>query len=67
MHVVAPTASLIAAVPVAYYVFDVLRLDGRSTLELPYLRRRETLAALAVSGDAVQSPEHYTDVAGWMS
>jgi bifunctional non-homologous end joining protein LigD len=64
MHVVAPTASLIAAVPVAYYVFDVLHLDGRSTLDLPYLRRREILATLAVQGVVVHVPEHYLDMAG---
>jgi bifunctional non-homologous end joining protein LigD len=64
MHVVAPTASLIAAVPVAYYVFDVLHLDGRSTLDLPYLRRREILATLAVRGDVVHLPEHYLNMAG---
>ena len=33
LHVAAPTARLLAAVPVAYYVFDVLHLDGMSLLD----------------------------------
>jgi bifunctional non-homologous end joining protein LigD len=62
MHVVEPPLSLVAAVPVAYYVFDVLHLDGRSTMDLPYLRRRELLGGLPVQGEAVRVPEHYVDV-----
>jgi bifunctional non-homologous end joining protein LigD len=64
MHVVEPVVSLLAAVPVAYYVFDLLHLDGRDTLDLPYRQRRELLATLPVRGDAVQLPEHYLDAAG---
>jgi hypothetical protein len=33
LHVAGPTARLLAAVPVAYYVFDVLHLDGMSLLD----------------------------------
>jgi bifunctional non-homologous end joining protein LigD len=60
MHVVEPPASLIAAVPVGYYVFDLLRLDGTSTLDLPYARRRELLAGLPLAGTVVQVPEFVT-------
>jgi bifunctional non-homologous end joining protein LigD len=59
MHVTGPPASLLAAVPVRYYVFDLLHLDGRSTLDEPYERRRELLAALAPAGAAVSVPDHY--------
>jgi bifunctional non-homologous end joining protein LigD len=64
MHVVAPTGSLLAAVPVAYYVFDLLRLDGRSTLELPYRQRRELLDGLPLDGAAILRPTHFVGVPG---
>jgi bifunctional non-homologous end joining protein LigD len=63
MHVVAPTASLLAAVPVGYYVFDLVHLDGESTLPLPYRQRRELLAGLSLAGDVVQVPQHFLGVA----
>jgi bifunctional non-homologous end joining protein LigD len=40
------------SVPVTYLVFDVLYLDGRSCLDLPYERRRELLEALELRGPA---------------
>jgi bifunctional non-homologous end joining protein LigD len=58
MHVVDPPAGLLSAVPVRYYVFDVLHLDGESLLHLPYERRRELLADLDPAGDVVRTPEH---------
>lgn len=61
MHVHGPTAGLLAEVPVAYYVFDVLHLDGEPTMHLPYLRRRELLAGLGLAGDVVRVPEHFID------
>jgi bifunctional non-homologous end joining protein LigD len=42
--------------PVAYLVFDVLHLDGRSTLALPYEERRDLLEGLALSGPHWQTP-----------
>ncbi|WP_199431463.1 non-homologous end-joining DNA ligase [Qaidamihabitans albus] len=36
--------------PVTYLIFDLLHLDGRSCLSLPYHRRRELLEALELSG-----------------
>lgn len=63
MHVRSPSAELVAAVPVAFYVFDLLHHDGTSLLREPYDARRERLAALgldAVAGVAV--PPGYTDV-----
>jgi bifunctional non-homologous end joining protein LigD len=61
MHVIHPTASLLAAVPAGYYVFDLLHLDGEPVLHLPYQRRRELLAALPLTGTTVQIPEHVVD------
>jgi bifunctional non-homologous end joining protein LigD len=44
--------------PVVYMIFDLLRLDGLSTLELPYAERRARLAALGLAGPAWQTPAH---------
>src|SRR4029077_11422781 len=60
MHVSAraQVKRLAQSVPVTYLIFDVLWLDGHSLLELPYAERRERLAALALDGEAWQTP-HY--------
>ena len=54
MHVAEPAAVRRAAagVPVTYLVFDLLHLDGRSLLDLPYTQRREALAELSLSGES---------------
>ena len=64
MHVLSPTAQLRNEVPVTYYVFDVLALDGKSTTGLPYLRRRAELTDLALSGPRLRVPPYWTDVDG---
>ena len=46
MHVVAPPNDLVARVPAAYFVFDVLYLDGASHLTRPWTERRDLLDAL---------------------
>ena len=52
MHVTNPTQvrRLLAGTPVTYLAFDVLHLDGRGTLDLPYTRRRELLESLELAG-----------------
>ncbi|MEV0357742.1 non-homologous end-joining DNA ligase [Nocardia sp. NPDC050697] len=62
MHVVAPTAALLAAYPVEFIVFDVLEVDGESLLNRPYTERRETLAALELAGELVPVPPFWTGV-----
>lgn len=42
--------------PVTYLVFDVLHLDGHSTLELPYTERREILESLGLEGPRWHTP-----------
>ncbi len=42
---------LAATVPVTYMVFDLLHLDGRSTLTLPYVERRRRLDELGLADD----------------
>ncbi len=64
MHVVRPTMQLRNAFPVTYYVFDVLGLDGESTIAMTYLERRRLLDGLGLSGRRVQVPPFWTDVDG---
>ncbi|NUS63525.1 MAG: DNA ligase [Saccharothrix sp.] len=65
MHVARPGADLLVRVPVVYYVFDLLHVDGRSLLGVPYAQRREELAALGLDGRAeVRVPPSFTDVDG---
>ncbi|WP_338013242.1 non-homologous end-joining DNA ligase [Saccharothrix sp. CB00851] len=48
--------------PVAYYVFDLLVLDGRSTQHLPYHERRAMLTALQLPGEhPIQVPPSFPD------
>ncbi len=61
MHVHGPPPSLVVQVPVRYYVFDLLHLDGADTTALPYRRRRELLAGLHLAGPVVQVPAHHPD------
>ena len=45
---------------ISYLVYDVLWLEGRSTLDLAYTERRELLDGLALSGPAWQTPPSFT-------
>src|SRR4051794_5781024 len=45
--------------PATYVAFDLLPLDGRSILELPYTERRELLAGLELDGVSLQTPSHH--------
>jgi bifunctional non-homologous end joining protein LigD len=46
--------------PVTYLAFDLLHLDGRSTRELSYERRRELLLDLALdNGSRWRTPRHF--------
>ncbi len=46
--------------PVAYMAFDLLHLEGRSTLDLPYVERRELLEDLELEGPHWQTPAYHT-------
>ena len=63
MHVTAASTirRLAREVPVVYLVFDVLWLDGHSTLELAYTDRRRLLEQLALDGPSWQTPRYYLD------
>ena len=45
--------------PVTYVIFDLLHLDGRLTMELPYRRRRELLEQLELQGPAWRTPAYH--------
>jgi bifunctional non-homologous end joining protein LigD len=44
--------------PVTYVIFDLLHLDGRRTIDLPYHRRRALLEQLELKGSAWQTPAY---------
>jgi bifunctional non-homologous end joining protein LigD len=58
MHVSDPSAARLLAGqnPVTYLVFDLLQLDGRPLLDLPYSERRELLESLELAGSYWQTP-----------
>jgi bifunctional non-homologous end joining protein LigD len=58
MHVASASqaAMLAGQTPVTYLVFDVLQLDGRPLLDLPYSERRAQLDKLALAGPNWQAP-----------
>lgn len=45
-------------VPVTYVIFDLLHLDGRSTMAMPYDERRELLEGLGLEGPAWRTPQN---------
>jgi bifunctional non-homologous end joining protein LigD len=53
-----PAKSLLDAVPVYYYVFDVLHADGRDTRALPLLERKELLRNVLRFHDPLRYTEH---------
>jgi anti-sigma regulatory factor (Ser/Thr protein kinase) len=58
----APSRALVDGIPVSFYVFDVLEVDGRSTARLPYRARRELLAEIDLAGGRVVVPPWFTGV-----
>ncbi|NUR84166.1 MAG: DNA ligase [Nonomuraea sp.] len=59
MHVRSPSRPLLATVPVYYHAFDVLHLDGRSLLRLPYEERRQVLDGLELERGRVRVPPSF--------
>jgi bifunctional non-homologous end joining protein LigD len=46
-------------VPVLYYAFDLLYLDGYDWRRVPLEQRKKKLASLLISGDSVRYSDHY--------
>jgi bifunctional non-homologous end joining protein LigD len=61
MHVASESVQrrLAASHPVAYVIFDLLYLDGRSLMDLRYDERRERLLELQLRGPNWQTPAHH--------
>lgn len=64
MNLQRPSATMRRRVPVAYYVFDLLRLDDRCTLLLPYRQRREMLEELDLSAGPIVLTPYFLDADG---
>jgi bifunctional non-homologous end joining protein LigD len=60
MHLSSDSAvrRLASEAPVSYMIFDLLYLDGRGTMELPYAQRRALLDELELRGPAWQTPAY---------
>jgi bifunctional non-homologous end joining protein LigD len=56
-----PGAALVSAVPVYYYLFDVLWADGRDVRALPLLERKQILHGLLSFADPLRYTEHRTE------
>jgi bifunctional non-homologous end joining protein LigD len=63
MHVASETTArkLAREVPVVFLAFDLLWLDGHSTLDVPYEDRRALLEKLELNGPSWQTPGWYRD------
>ncbi len=48
-----------ADVPVLYYAFDLLYLDGYDWRKLPLEERKKKLASILITGDALRYSDHY--------
>jgi DNA ligase D-like protein (predicted ligase) len=55
-----PGPSLVASVPVFFYLFDVLWADGRDVRARPLAERKEILQDLLAFGDPLRFAEHRT-------
>ncbi|GAA2875353.1 hypothetical protein GCM10010443_42110 [Actinoplanes cyaneus] len=64
IHVASPAPALLHTVPVVYYAFDLLWLDGRSLLDEPYEQRRRRLLELRLDGRGVRTPPEFIGVDG---
>jgi bifunctional non-homologous end joining protein LigD len=56
MHVLRPSAELVARVPVTFLVFDVCFLAGESLLRMRYVDRRAVLEGLGLDGPRWATP-----------
>jgi bifunctional non-homologous end joining protein LigD len=61
MHVTsaAQAAMLAGQIPVTYLIFDLLQLDGRPLIDLPYAQRRALLDELNLTGPYWQTPPSF--------
>ena len=58
MHVRAPSADLLTAVPAVYYIFDVIYCDGYDLLDVPLLQRKQLLQRLLHGNERFRFSDH---------
>src|SRR5256886_4036766 len=58
MHVRAPSESMLAQIPVVYFVFDLLYCDGYDLREAPLLDRKQLLHGLLHTSPRVRYADH---------
>lgn len=56
-----PSRALMHEVPIAYMIFDLLYLNDRALMRVPYRDRRSILNALKLSSEKWQTPPSYTN------
>ena len=59
-----PSSDVVAHLPVLYLAFDLLLLDDRLLLELPYQQRRDLLRTVPLPHPRVQVPPSWPGVEG---
>ena len=61
MHASSPSVirRLASEAPVSYIIFDLLYLDGHTTIALPYRERRALLEGIELKGPAWQTPAYH--------
>jgi bifunctional non-homologous end joining protein LigD len=61
MHASSPSVirRLASEAPVSYMIFDLLYLDGHTTITLPYRERRALLEGIELKGPAWQTPAYH--------
>src|SRR6185312_4963216 len=64
MNLARPSSIMVRRSPVTYYVFDLLSLDDRPTVGLPYQRRRELLEELELADGVLVRPPCFLDTNG---
>lgn len=55
-------AARVGTAPLAFLIFDVLHIDGRSTRDLPWIERRPLLEGLELHGPGWQTPKAHVGV-----
>jgi bifunctional non-homologous end joining protein LigD len=53
-----------SSTPASFFAFDLLYLEGRSIVELPYDERRAALESLKLQGESFATPPSITNTAG---
>ncbi|MGB7103337.1 MAG: non-homologous end-joining DNA ligase [Acidimicrobiales bacterium] len=66
LHVTSKTAieKLTHSIPASFFAFDLLYLEGRNLVDLPYDERRRLLESLKLNGETFATPPSITDTRG---